>query len=164
MGQADPSILITLGVAAALYPVLAVVLNGHPSGRQIAAFTTALLVILIAITGPIDQLTRDRSFSVYIFQQLLLIFAAPPLLLLGLPDWMIRPLFLNRGKDLIDSFFALLGSLQLVSDGGGRSVGLTEQRCEAAAELAPSRPLAHCGAIGGAAIPLRRSTSAASRI
>lgn len=96
MWEVDPSTLITLGVAAALYAMLAVVLKGRPSGRQMAAFTSALLIILIAITGPINQLTKDRSFSVYIFQQLLLIFAAPPLLLLGLPDWMLRPLFLNR--------------------------------------------------------------------
>ena len=46
----------------------------------------------------------------------------------------------------------------------GAVFGLAEKRSEAPAELPPPRSLAHRGAIGGNAAPLRRNTSAASRI
>lgn len=96
MWQADPSTLIILGSIAVLYAGLSVFLKGRQTAKQIIAFSFALLITLIAITGPVDGLVKDRSFSIYILQQMLLVFAVAPLLLLGLPDWMLRPVFLNR--------------------------------------------------------------------
>jgi putative membrane protein len=96
MWQADPSTLIALLVLAATYVGASLILEQRPTARQGVAFVAALLVIMIAITGPLDELTRERSFAVYIFQQLLLVFVVPQLLLFGLPGWMLRPLMLNR--------------------------------------------------------------------
>jgi len=48
---------------------------------------------------------------------------------------------------------------RLMEEFGRTQAGLAEQGCEATAELAPSRPLAHCEAP-----TLRRNNSAASRI
>lgn len=96
MWQADPSTLIALLVLAGAYIGVSLKLKQRPASRQSVAFVAALLTILIAITGPLDELTRERSFAVYIFQQMLLVFVVPPLLLCGLPGWMLRPLMLNR--------------------------------------------------------------------
>src|SRR5437870_4745483 len=96
MWPADPSTLIALFVLAAIYTGASFKLKRRPTTREGAAFVVALMTILIAITGPLDQLTRERSFAVYIFQQMLLIFVVPPLLLFGLPGWMLRPLMMNR--------------------------------------------------------------------
>ncbi len=96
MWQADSSTLIALFLLAAIYVGASLALRCRPTVRQGAAFIAAMVAILIAITGPLDELTRERSFAVYIFQQMLLVFVVPPLLLLGLPGWMLRPLMLNR--------------------------------------------------------------------
>ena len=96
MWQADSSTLIALLSLALIYVGASLRLGRQPTLREGAAFVAALLTILLAITGPLDELTRERSFAVYIFQQMLLVFVVPPLLLFGLPGWMLRPLMLNR--------------------------------------------------------------------
>ncbi|MBV8775079.1 MAG: cytochrome c oxidase assembly protein [Deltaproteobacteria bacterium] len=96
MWQADSSTLIALFILAGLYVGASLRLRRQPTAREGAAFVAALLAILIAITGPLDELTRERSFAAYIFQQMLPVFVVPPLLLFGLPGWMLRPLMLNR--------------------------------------------------------------------
>lgn len=96
MWLADSSTLIALLVLAAIYVGASLKLRRQPTAREGVAFVAALLAILIAITGPLDELTRERSFAAYIFQQMLLVFVVPPLLLFGLPGWMLRPLMLNR--------------------------------------------------------------------
>src|SRR6516225_4274556 len=96
MWQADRSTLIALLLLAGTYVGASLKLAQRPTVRQGVTFVAALLTILLAITGPLDELTRERSFAVYIFQQMLLVFVVPPLLLFGLPGWMLRPLMLNR--------------------------------------------------------------------
>ncbi len=96
MWQADPSTPIAILIMAAAYAGLSLKSGQRPTARQGIAFAAALLAILIAITGPLDELTKERSFAVYIFQQMLLVFVVPPLLLFGLPGWMVRPLMTNR--------------------------------------------------------------------
>ena len=96
MWQADPSTLIELLILAGAYVGASLKLARRPTAREGTAFVAALLVILLAITGPLDELIKERSFAVYIFQQMLLVFVVPPLLLAGLPGWMLRPLMLNR--------------------------------------------------------------------
>jgi putative membrane protein len=96
MWEADPSTLIAVPALAAIYCGVALYYRRRPTARQIAAFVLALAGIMIAITGPLDELIKDRSFATYIFQQMLLVFVVPPLLLLGLPGWMLAPVLLNR--------------------------------------------------------------------
>ena len=96
MWNSDPHVLIALIAMVAVYAGLSLKLGQRPTGRQLTAFVAALLMILVATTGPLDELIKERSFAIYIFQQMLLVFAVPPLLLLGLPGWMLRPLMTNR--------------------------------------------------------------------
>jgi putative membrane protein len=96
MWQADTSTFIALLIMAAAYAGISLRMPKRPTAREGVAFVAALLAIAVAITGPLDQLTQERSFSIYIFQQMLLVFVVPPLLLFGLPGWMVRPLMTNR--------------------------------------------------------------------
>ena len=60
--------------------------------RQVATFTAGVLVILIALVSPIHVLSDNYLFSAHMLQHVLLTLVAPPLLILGTPDWLIRPL------------------------------------------------------------------------
>jgi putative membrane protein len=96
MWEADPATLITLAVMVAAYVVAAIALKCRPLDKQVIAFGGALIAMLAVLAGPLDRFTKERSFATYIFQQMVLVFVVPPLLLLGLPDWMARPVLLNR--------------------------------------------------------------------
>ena len=60
--------------------------------RQIATFTAGVLVIFVSLLSPIHALGDKYLFSVHMTQHVLLTLVAPPLLLLGTPDWLLRPL------------------------------------------------------------------------
>ena len=96
MWEAEPQTVALIALLGVIYAAGSFATKRRPSVHQITAFCCALLVLLVTLTGPIDYFTRERSFSTYILQQMLLIFVVPPLLLLGLADWMARPIMLNR--------------------------------------------------------------------
>ena len=60
--------------------------------RQTATFTLGVLVILVSLVSPIHHLSNEYLFSAHMLQHVLLTLVAPPLLILGTPDWLIRPL------------------------------------------------------------------------
>ena len=60
--------------------------------RQVATFTAGILVIFISLLSPIHELSDQYLFSAHMLQHVLLTLVAPPLLILGTPDWLIRPL------------------------------------------------------------------------
>ena len=60
--------------------------------RQTANFTAGVLVVLVALVSPIHVLSDNYLFSVHMLQHVLLTLVAPPLILLGMPEWLIRPL------------------------------------------------------------------------
>jgi putative membrane protein len=63
---------------------------------QKTCFVLGVASLWIASDWPLHDLAEDYLFSVHMVQHLLFTFVAPPLLLLGLPAWMVRPL-LGRG-------------------------------------------------------------------
>ncbi|MFN8627868.1 MAG: cytochrome c oxidase assembly protein [Candidatus Binatia bacterium] len=71
---------------------------------QVAAFAGALATIFLALDGPVDALADDRLFSAHMLQHLLLALAMPPLLLLGTPAWMLRPLLRWRAVKWLAKF------------------------------------------------------------
>jgi len=65
---------------------------GPPARRwQIASYLSGVLVLLVALEGPIHELSDTYLFSAHMVQHMLLIYVAPPLMLLGIPDWLLRP-------------------------------------------------------------------------
>ena len=65
--------------------------------RRVAAFGAALLVIFIALNGPLHNLSDAYLFSAHMAQHLLLTLLFPPLLLYGTPAWVVRPLLAPHG-------------------------------------------------------------------
>jgi putative membrane protein len=96
MESLHSSVIIGVLAMAALY-LGAVRLSGRKvTTLQATAFAGALIVILLSLCGPIDELEDDRLFLAHMAQHLLLCLVMPPLFLLGLTDWMVRPLLMNR--------------------------------------------------------------------
>ncbi|HTT77443.1 MAG TPA: cytochrome c oxidase assembly protein [Candidatus Binataceae bacterium] len=94
--EAEPEYLIAIAAIAIGYTVAILLMHRRPTRRQGLAFSCAILALLVILTGPIDEYARGRFFAAYIFQQMLIAFVFPPLFLLGLPAWMVRPVLLNR--------------------------------------------------------------------
>ena len=92
-----PSVLLGTGILGALY-----VYGIGPWRRsrglprapawRVASFALACLVLLISLNGPVHDLSDYYLFSVHMAQHLLLTLVFPPLLILGLPGWLIEPL------------------------------------------------------------------------
>lgn len=62
-----------------------------PSVAQRASFVSGLLVLFLALNGPLHDLSDYYLFSAHMVQHLVLTFFVPPLLLAGTPGWMLRP-------------------------------------------------------------------------
>ncbi len=60
--------------------------------RQVATFTAGVMVIFFSLVSPLHELSDNYLFSAHMVQHVLLTLIAPPLLILGTPDWLIRPL------------------------------------------------------------------------
>jgi len=61
------------------------------SWTKIALYLSGVFCLLIALEGPIHELSDTYLFSAHMVQHMLLIYAAPPLMLLGTPGWLLRP-------------------------------------------------------------------------
>jgi len=66
------------------------------SGARKLSFFAGLFVMFASLNGPIHDLSDDYLFSAHMVQHLLLTLAMPPLLIAGVPGWMLRPLLRNR--------------------------------------------------------------------
>lgn len=62
-----------------------------PSAGQRVSFFTALLLLFMTLNGPLHDLSDYYLFSGHMVQHLILTLIVPPLLLAGLPGWMLRP-------------------------------------------------------------------------
>ena len=60
--------------------------------RQTATFTSGVVVLFLALISPIHELSDNYLFSAHMFQHILLTLVAPPLLIMGIPAWLVRPL------------------------------------------------------------------------
>ncbi|MDQ3811866.1 MAG: cytochrome c oxidase assembly protein [Chloroflexota bacterium] len=62
-----------------------------PMARQLA-FAQGVLTLLLALASPLDVLADQYLFTAHMLQHLLLTLVAAPLLLAGMPDWLLREL------------------------------------------------------------------------
>lgn len=60
---------------------------------QTLLFSLGVFVIFLALLSPLHALSDDYMFSAHMVQHVLLTLVSPPLLILGIPDWLISPLF-----------------------------------------------------------------------
>ena len=88
-------VLLTAGYVVALKalaPDRAMYEAPPASVRQRVFFFSGVLALWLGADWPIHDLSEDYLFSLHMVQHLLFTFVAPPLMLLGLPDWLVRTL------------------------------------------------------------------------
>ena len=91
-----PSTVMGIAALGAVYLWAASRLRRQPSLAQKIYFFSGLLLMFASLNGPIHDLSDDYLFSAHMVQHLLLTLAIPPLLLAGVPGWMLRPVLTNR--------------------------------------------------------------------
>lgn len=78
---------------------------GEPASRwQVASYVGAVVILFVSLTGPIHDLSDYYLFSAHMVQHMLIMMIVPPLLLLGLPAWLIRPALRLRGVTPVARF------------------------------------------------------------
>src|SRR6266540_976198 len=90
-----------------------------PAGEMVASrgkvvsFALGVAFLWVALDWPIDPLGDHYLFSVHMFQHTILMLVAPPLMLFGMPPWLLRILlrpkpFRAVAAQLTRPFFALV--------------------------------------------------------
>jgi putative membrane protein len=90
--------LVTLYVTAVTYVGPKKVPAGTPpaSTTQKLCFLAGVLALWVSEDWPLHEIAEDFLFSGHMLQHILFAYVAPPLLLLGMPAWMLRSL-LGKG-------------------------------------------------------------------
>ncbi len=71
------------------------------TGKQKASFIAGLITLFVALGPPLDDWSDHYLLLAHMVQHLLLILLAAPLLLVGIPGWMLEPLTRNRVTNTI---------------------------------------------------------------
>jgi putative membrane protein len=93
-----PSVVLGTGFLGALYVYgLGPWRRRHapaerPEPMRVAAFAASLVLLLVSLNGPVHDLSDSYLFWVHMVQHLVLTLVWPPLLLYGVPGWMLDPL------------------------------------------------------------------------
>jgi putative membrane protein len=99
----NPSVILGMLALAAAYfagigPLRVRWRLGEPVARgRVTAFCAALAVLAFALLSPLDTLGDQYLFAAHMVQHLLLVAVFPPLLLLGTPAWLLRPVLRATG-------------------------------------------------------------------
>ncbi len=99
-----PSILVGTAVLIALYLGASFLGGRRPSPANWFWFVIAVLAIFITL-GPVDEIAERRCFFMHMFQHFNQTFVIPPLLLLAVPAWMLRPWVLSKWVRPLAEFF-----------------------------------------------------------
>ncbi len=97
-----PSVVIGVALLSALYALGVGPLRRRfgwaqrVPWRRVACFAGSQLLLLASLNGPIHHLGDYFLFSAHMLQHLLITLVFAPLFLLGLPDWLLRPLVRPR--------------------------------------------------------------------
>ncbi len=72
-------------------------LADHVDRSQVVCFLLAMLTIFVSLQGPLHELSDYYSLTAHMIQHLLVTLIMTPLLLKGIPDWLIAPVLRVRG-------------------------------------------------------------------
>ncbi len=106
----DPSIVIGTALIVGLYLYAIGPLRKRygfepASMGQICAFLLGMGLMFLALVSPLDELGDSYLFSAHMVQHLVLTMIGPPLLLLGTPEWFIRPIVRHKMLFKVARFF-----------------------------------------------------------
>nr|BBH90418.1 membrane protein [Thermosporothrix sp. COM3] len=66
------------------------------SRGQVILFVCGVLAIFFAVVSPIDEIGHEYLFSAHMVQHLLITVVGPPLMVAGMPGWLIAPILQDR--------------------------------------------------------------------
>lgn len=97
----DPTIVIGAALIVGLYfYAIGPLRKRHhfePARKgQIFAFLLGAGLMFLSLVSPLDELGDSYLFSAHMVQHLILTMVGPPLLLLGTPEWFIRPIVRDK--------------------------------------------------------------------
>ncbi len=98
----EPSILICTALITGLYLYAIGPLRKrqYPDEQvktgQTITFLLGMLIMFLALVSPLDELGDSYLFSAHMVQHLCLTIIGPPLLLLGTPEWLVKPVLRNK--------------------------------------------------------------------
>jgi len=94
--RVDPSILLGLAALVGAYTWGVIYLRRRSlwgkeiTLRHVAFFSAGVAVLAVALISPIDHIGEKYLLSVHMAQHMLIMMVAPPLVLLGVPRWMMQ--------------------------------------------------------------------------
>ncbi len=85
---------VTVRSAAAASPMQidAAAAPQGPTAVQRVSFVASLTLLFLTLNGPLHDLSDFYLFSAHMVQHLILTLIVPPLMIFGVPGWMLRPL------------------------------------------------------------------------
>ncbi|MEA2509816.1 MAG: putative rane protein [Actinomycetota bacterium] len=96
--EPHPEVWLPLGLLLGGY-FLAITRWGGAEGKRFVAtrkqkffFTAGVLVLWLSVDWPMDELADHYLFSAHMVQHMIIALVAPPLLLMGMPAWLLRRL------------------------------------------------------------------------
>jgi putative membrane protein len=101
----DPSSAAGIVFLAAFYALAAWWMGRRPTQRQVFFFCLLIVAMLITL-GPLDNLSDARSFWAHMVEHSVQSWVIPPLFLLAMPDWMLRPFVMSRPIKPLARFFS----------------------------------------------------------
>ncbi len=88
-------LLLGLYAAAARWAGARVTPRPQVTTTQAVLYVSGVAMLYIGAGSPIHDISEKYLLSMHMFQHMLFTLVAPPLLLLGTPGWMLRPLIQN---------------------------------------------------------------------
>ncbi len=97
----EPSVLIGTAIVIGLYLyAIGPFAERHGFERvsrgKALAFLLGVDIIFLSLVSPLDKLGDTYLFSAHMVQHLLLTIVGPPLMVIGTPEWFLRPIVRNR--------------------------------------------------------------------
>jgi len=97
----EPSVLIGTAIIIGLYlHAIGPFAERHGFERisrgKALSFLLGVDIIFLSLVSPLDKLGDTYLFSAHMIQHLLLTMVGPPLMLIGTPEWFIRPIVRNK--------------------------------------------------------------------
>lgn len=92
----NPSVEIGCALLPGVYIAVARKTGNRFQPHQAWALGAAMAVLVLSLDGPLDRLEDARCFTAHMIQHLSLALIVPPLLLIGTPDWILRPIISIR--------------------------------------------------------------------